>query len=157
MQCREVDEQLCYRTPEEQCNTISDDTVDGATEKIVEDKEEENADAIRTSKAGLEDDEPDEGVEDSGVPNEESPAPVVNRAAVQNGDAVEDDPGEEDAEEESKPVAANGDADLDSNDYGEESKQAAVEGHLRLQMKTKKIAIFASKTTQPRINLMITS
>ena len=41
MQCREVDEQLCYRTPEEQCNTISDDTVDGATEKIVEDKEEE--------------------------------------------------------------------------------------------------------------------
>ena len=72
---------------------------------------------------------------------------------------MEDDPGEEDAEEESKPVAANGDADddLDSNDYGEESKQAAVEGHLRLQMKTKKIAIFASKTTQPRINLMTTS
>ena len=76
-------EQLCFRTHEEQCHTISDDTVDGATEKIVEDKEEENSDAIRTSKAGLEDDEPNEGVEDSGVSNEESSAPFVNRAAVQ--------------------------------------------------------------------------
>jgi hypothetical protein len=146
-----VDEQLCFRTPEEQCHNISDDTVDGATETIVEDKEEENYDAICTSIAGLEDDEPDEGVEDSGVFNKES---AVNRAAVQNGDALEDDSDEEDAEEESKPVAANGNAadDLDSNDYGEESKPAAVEGHLRLQMKTKKNAIFASKTTQPRIN-----
>ena len=33
--------------------------LDGATEKIVEDKEEENSDAIRTSKADLEDDGPD--------------------------------------------------------------------------------------------------
>ena len=92
--------------------------LDGATEKIVEDKEEENSDAIRTSKADLEDDEPDVEVEDSGVSNEESAAPVVNGEAVQNEDAVE----------ESKPVATNGDADddddLDSNDYGEESKPA---------------------------------
>jgi hypothetical protein len=33
--------------------------LDVATEKIVEDKEEENSDAIRTSKADLEDDGPD--------------------------------------------------------------------------------------------------
>jgi hypothetical protein len=57
--------------------------LDGATEKIVEDKEEENSDAIRTSKADLEDDEPDVEVEDSGVSNEESAAPVVNGEAVQ--------------------------------------------------------------------------
>jgi hypothetical protein len=55
-------------------------------------------------------------VEDSGVSNEESAAPVFNGEAVQNEDAVE----------ESKSVATNGDADddLDSNDYGEESKPA---------------------------------
>ena len=72
---------------------------------------------------------------------------------------MEDDSDEEGAEEESKPVTANGDADddLDSNDHGEESKPAAVEGHLRLQMKMKKNAIFASKTTQPRSNLTTTS
>ena len=118
-------------------------------------RKKKNYDAICTSKAGLEDDEPDEGVEDS----VESAAPVVNRAAVKNGDAVEDDSDEEGAEEESKPVTANGDADddLDSNDHGEESKPAAVEGHLRLQMKMKKNAIFASKTAQPRSNLTTTS
>ena len=50
------------------------------------------------------------------VSNEESAAPVVNGEAVQN----------EDAAEESKPVATNGDADddVDCNDYGEESKPA---------------------------------
>ena len=46
----EVDEQLCLRTPEEQCHTISDEDtsgveVDEATENVVEDTGEGNSDA----------------------------------------------------------------------------------------------------------------
>ena len=65
-------------------------------------------DATCPSKADLKDDESDEVDEDSEVSNGESTAPVVNGAAVQNGDAVEEDSDEKDEEEESKPAAVAG-------------------------------------------------
>ena len=76
-QCRQVDEQLCYRMPDEQCHTNSDDKVDEATENIAEDKEEENSDATTDCKDASKDVD-----ECAGVSNEESAAPVVHGAAV---------------------------------------------------------------------------